>query len=299
MLAVDVDYQLFSNGNSPWVIVKGVEENLARRFHNKYQEISKIKAPKSIKTEEIKHRQKDSEESIPLDPEKKDEEEINKKEEQRKANNENSKEDVNDETEQEYSEADSLMSNKSHDSSLKSASGRRNIFPIFKRIYEVKSDGNARICIRCLKSKPDRCHHCSICNQWVRKMDHHCPWLNNWIGFNNYKFFFNTIFYCMISCILSLVTYWEVWAKMLEDEDTNIVLLYTCTVYYFLVVIFWVVITWFTLFHVRLMVTNYTTLEYCEKRKENVSLIIIIFRCQHGKSHPITQHLGNIMFPTS
>ena len=65
MLAVDVDYQFFGS-NSPCVIVKGVEENLAKRFHNKFLEISKVKTPKSVKTEGIVNENNESEKSVPL-----------------------------------------------------------------------------------------------------------------------------------------------------------------------------------------------------------------------------------------
>ena len=102
-------------------------------------------------------------------------------------------------------------------------------------------------------------------------MDHHCPWLNNCIGFHNYKYFFNTIFYCTISSIIVSVTYWEVWGKLLDDEDTNLFILYMCSIMYFLAVVFAFVLTGFTGFHIRLILTNYTTLEYCEKKRENES----------------------------
>ena len=36
--------------------------------------------------------------------------------------------------------------------------------------------GGVRYCPRCRLIKPDRCHHCSLCNRCVLKMDHHCPW---------------------------------------------------------------------------------------------------------------------------
>lgn len=34
------------------------------------------------------------------------------------------------------------------------------------------------ICKKCIKPKPPRTHHCSICNKCVLKMDHHCRILN-------------------------------------------------------------------------------------------------------------------------
>jgi hypothetical protein len=80
----------------------------------------------------------------------------------------------------------------------------------------------------------------------------------------------------MLSSLMVTLTYWEVWGHLIDDRETNIFVLYLCSVTYFLAVIFSVVLTGFTMFHVRLLVTNYTTLEYCEKRKGNVSIIIII-----------------------
>jgi hypothetical protein len=56
--------------------------------------------------------------------------------------------------------------------------------------------GKPRYCKQCKAYKPDRCHHCSVCNKCVLKMDHHCPFINNCIGFFNYKYFLLMIFYC-------------------------------------------------------------------------------------------------------
>ncbi|KAM7283762.1 palmitoyltransferase ZDHHC3 [Ixodes scapularis] len=44
-------------------------------------------------------------------------------------------------------------------------------------------------CPKCSCLKPERAHHCSVCQRCIRKMDHHCPWVNNCIGENNQKFF--------------------------------------------------------------------------------------------------------------
>ncbi|CAE7884780.1 Zdhhc20, partial [Symbiodinium sp. KB8] len=59
------------------------------------------------------------------------------------------------------------------------------------RRYEVKQKGGQRrFCQKCVKYKPDRCHHCRVCNSCILRMDHHCPWIANCVGFRNHKYFF-------------------------------------------------------------------------------------------------------------
>merc|ERR1719203_1821281 len=80
------------------------------------------------------------------------------------------------------------------------------------RLIETKHSGERRHCKWCLKYKPDRCHHCRICNMCVLRMDHHCPWVYNCIGFRNHKFFFLLLVYAAIDLVIINFTMFDsVW----------------------------------------------------------------------------------------
>ena len=36
-------------------------------------------------------------------------------------------------------------------------------------------------CNKCGSLKPERAHHCSLCNECTLKMDHHCPWYSYYL----------------------------------------------------------------------------------------------------------------------
>ena len=133
------------------------------------------------------------------------------------------------------------------------------------------SNGATRQCRRCLLVKPDRCHHCRLCDKCVLKMDHHCPWIANCVGFFNYKYFFLMLTYGMLGLWLFEGTFWETVLITWRDDERGSGSSFTVTSIFFLFGILMAAVTLFWCFHVYLMLSGLTTIEYCEKtKKKNV-----------------------------
>jgi palmitoyltransferase ZDHHC2/15/20 len=148
-------------------------------------------------------------------------------------------------------------------------SKRSKIKPIAVKSYERKKYGGIRMCQRCLRTKPDRCHHCSQCNRCVLKMDHHCPWVANCIGFYNYKYFINMLFYTTVTTWLIVGTTTPLLEGVMSCDAVDYRLAYYIITSYILSAALGLVITCFLIFHIWLIVKQYTTIEFCEKRTEN------------------------------
>mmetsp|Transcript_117469 Transcript_117469/g.328860 ORF Transcript_117469/g.328860 Transcript_117469/m.328860 type:complete len:385 (+) Transcript_117469:134-1288(+) len=132
-------------------------------------------------------------------------------------------------------------------------------------LLEAKKTGERRHCKWCGKYKPDRCHHCRICQTCILKMDHHCPWIYNCVGFHNYKFFLLLLFYTMLDTHFIM---WTMTESMVQSVQNNapfwdmFSLLFGLTLAFF----FGTLVTLFFAFHFWLTANGLTTIEFCEKR---------------------------------
>jgi len=135
--------------------------------------------------------------------------------------------------------------------------------------FELGSEsGNQAVpkqCRRCHRLKPERCHHCSVCDRCVLKMDHHCPWINNCVGFKNYRFFCLFLLFLGAACafvILVLATSgMGLEVALMPGGDTEVAreciiasFLICCTILLALCILGG--------FHVFLVLTNQTTIEF-------------------------------------
>lgn len=129
---------------------------------------------------------------------------------------------------------------------------------------ETKHTGERRHCKWCMRYKPDRCHHCRVCNTCILRMDHHCPWIYNCVGFRNHKYFFLLLFYSIIDLHLIVVT---MFGSAQQATRTDVpfsfmfMLIFGETLAAFLVVL----VSAFFFFHIWLMMKAMTTIEFCEK----------------------------------
>jgi len=135
-------------------------------------------------------------------------------------------------------------------------------------VERKKKDAQYRYCSTCNIYKPDRAHHCRVCDRCVLRMDHHCPWIANCVGFYNYKFFLLFLFYNILSAVFILgamfrrlmfvfrpVLDWGWWAW----HDLFVILGYLFCLFIA------IVLTIFAVFHIKLTLNAMTTIELREK----------------------------------
>ncbi|GAA5925412.1 hypothetical protein JCM3775_001404 [Rhodotorula graminis] len=76
-----------------------------------------------------------------------------------------------------------------------------------------RADRYARSCKKCPPEagggrppKPERTHHCSVCETCILKFDHHCPWIKGCVGLHNERYFL--LFLCYFSVAALFAAYW-------------------------------------------------------------------------------------------
>lgn len=138
------------------------------------------------------------------------------------------------------------------------------------KLLEKTKKGYTRSCNRCQQKKPDRTHHCRQCDRCNLKMDHHCNWIANCVGYYNYKFFFLMVFYGSISLGLFIGTFWECVVVVLNDEDSSTDMCFIVVLVYSLIIMLGIAVIGFCWFHFWLISKNFTTIEYCEKKRKDV-----------------------------
>ncbi|KAK3136044.1 hypothetical protein QOZ80_5BG0427290 [Eleusine coracana subsp. coracana] len=149
----------------------------------------------------------------------------------------------------------------------------------FRRTKDVIVNGftvKVKFCETCLRYRPPRSSHCSICNNCVQKFDHHCPWVGQCIGLRNYRYFFLFIATSTFLCIFVFVFAWLSVNSQMVNNGGSIWKALHKEPYSFALIIYTAIVVWFvgglTVFHLYLISTNQTTYEnfrYHYDKKEN------------------------------
>ncbi|XP_041419521.1 palmitoyltransferase ZDHHC20-A-like [Xenopus laevis] len=135
-------------------------------------------------------------------------------------------------------------------------------------IYTKDPKGDVRYCTTCQMLKPDRCHHCPVCNICILKLDHHCLFLNNCVGFSNYKFFLLAVMYGVLLCIftsaVSLYCSILFWTDQLPNSSSKVPII----VLFCLTTIFAIMLFQLFLYHFKLALRNITDREDSDNTEE-------------------------------
>jgi len=135
-------------------------------------------------------------------------------------------------------------------------------------VERKKKDAMYRFCTTCNIYKPDRAHHCRMCDRCVLRMDHHCPWIANCVGFYNYKFFLLFLFYDILSAVYILIAAFPrlllVFRVMTDVPYWLTHDLFVCLGYLFCLLIA-IILSIFLSFHIKLTLGAMTTIELREK----------------------------------
>ncbi|KAG8453750.1 hypothetical protein GDO86_000393 [Hymenochirus boettgeri] len=117
-------------------------------------------------------------------------------------------------------------------------------------VYTRTMSGAIRYCDRCQLVKPDRCHHCSVCDK-----------VNNCVGFSNYKFFLLFLAYSLLYCLFIVATdlqyFIKFWTNGLPDTQAKFHIMFL----FFAAAMFSVSLSSLFGYHCWLVCKNRSTLE--------------------------------------
>ncbi|KAG1694164.1 hypothetical protein DVH05_021820 [Phytophthora capsici] len=148
----------------------------------------------------------------------------------------------------------------------------------------VLSDSDAdgqRFCESCDKGKPYKAHHCRQCRRCVYEMDHHCPWINNCVGYNNYRHFWLLLMYIWVSCFYVAALSVRLFVKTIttssevaETEGREKIVLDRFKILFSFMAtsVVGVVICCFWGWHVYLILTEQSTIEFMQHKGERIRL---------------------------
>ncbi|XP_010556619.1 PREDICTED: probable protein S-acyltransferase 12 [Tarenaya hassleriana] len=131
-----------------------------------------------------------------------------------------------------------------------------------------RAPGSLGYCVKCRNVKPPRCHHCSVCQRCVLKMDHHCVWIVNCVGARNYKFFLLFLFYTFLETVLDTIvllpSFIEFFSQAIMHSASpgKIAVLFLAFV---LNLAFALSLLCFVVMHISLLSSNTTSVEVHEK----------------------------------
>ena len=111
--------------------------------------------------------------------------------------------------------------------------------------------------------RPIRVSLSKIAKRFIFKADHFCTWVANWIGYFNYRYFYSYLIYNLIYFLLYFIIIFQELNYSLKNN--NIILNYYNIIFYLfsiLNLIFFILLLKLFLFHTKLVINNFTTLDF-------------------------------------
>ncbi|OAD04870.1 hypothetical protein MUCCIDRAFT_161580 [Mucor lusitanicus CBS 277.49] len=87
-------------------------------------------------------------------------------------------------------------------------------------------------CKKCQLPKPERAHHCSVCNTCILRFDHHCPWIHNCVGHFNHRYFVLFMTYLIFAAGYFAVFGWRPFMLCLDFTQMDIFTAQTTVEFY-------------------------------------------------------------------